>query len=74
MINSSDLCLLAMVGVGLLVVDRIYRINPYKEQFSNPTRCGVDMPPCSFPNKCANGFCVSENTPPLPPNGLRVYP
>jgi len=74
MINCSDLWMLAFAGLLLLVVDRYLRINKYVESFTNPTQCGVDMPPCAFPKKCANGFCVSENTPALPANGLRVYP
>ena len=72
--KTSDLWMLALVGLILIVLDRIYRINPFVESFENPMMCGVDMPPCAFPKRCANGFCVSQNVPDLPANGLRVYP
>ena len=72
--KCSDLWVLAFAGLLLLVVDRYLRINKYVESFTNPKQCGVDMPPCAFPKRCANGFCISENTPDLPANGLPVYP
>ena len=50
------------IAVGLLVADRLYRINPFllKEGFvsgSSYTRCGTDLPPCDFPLRCINGIC-----------------
>jgi len=50
------------IAVGLLVADRIYRINPYlaNEGFTSGSpymRCGVDLPPCPFPTRCMNGIC-----------------
>ena len=73
--RTSDLLILAFVGIVLLVVDRVFRINPFVESFTNPDplACGVDMPPCAFPKRCANGFCISDSQPALPSNGLPVY-
>ena len=53
------------IAVGLLVADRIYRINPYLSSLtegftsgsSSYLRCGVDLPPCAFPTRCMNGIC-----------------
>lgn len=51
------------IAVGLLIADRIYRINPYliREGFTSGggayTRCGTDLPPCPFPTRCMNGIC-----------------
>ena len=74
--RTSDLLILAFVGILLLAADRVFRINPFIENFENPNplACGVDMPPCAFGKRCMNGFCVSENMPELPANGLPVYP
>lgn len=72
--KCSDLCMLAFVGLILLVLDRIYRITPEIEKFTNPNQCGLNMPPCAFPKRCANGFCISDSQPALPANGLPVYP
>ena len=63
---ASDLYTVLIFGciaVGLLVADRIYRINPYltSEGFTSGggayQRCGVDLPPCAFPTRCMNGIC-----------------
>ena len=74
--RTSDLWILALVALVLLILDRVYRINPFIERFQNPNplACGVDMQPCAFGKRCMNGFCVSENIPDLPKNGLPVYP
>ena len=50
------------IAVGLLVADRVYRINPFlvSEGFASGgtyQRCGVDLPPCDFPKRCINGIC-----------------
>ena len=50
------------IAVGLLIADRLYRINPYlmNEGFTSGgvyQRCGVDLPPCNFPTRCMNGIC-----------------
>jgi len=53
--------LLGCIAIGLLVVDRIYRINPFllREGFVSGayTRCGVDLGPCPFGTRCMNGIC-----------------
>ena len=62
---SSELYTVLIFGciaVGLLIADRVYRINPYlrnKEGFQSggAYRCGVDLPPCAFPLRCINGIC-----------------
>jgi hypothetical protein len=56
--------LLGCVAVGLLIADRIYRINPFliREGFVSGgayTRCGVDLPPCPFGTRCMNGICAN---------------
>ena len=50
----------AMILLGVLGVLLIVFQQPVMERFtnpSNPTRCGVDQPPCEHPLKCINGFC-----------------
>jgi hypothetical protein len=37
-------------------------------------RCGVDLPLCSNPSKCVNGFCEKLVQPKLTPNQLPVFP
>jgi hypothetical protein len=73
-INYSDLLFLAFIGLILLVLDRVYRINFRLEGFTNPKMCGVDMEPCAFGKRCMNGFCVDENQPALKPTTLPVFP
>lgn len=53
---------LGCIAVGLLVADRIYRINPYlqKEGFTSGggyRRCGAGHAPCDFGTRCMNGIC-----------------
>jgi hypothetical protein len=79
--------LLGCVAIGLLVADRIYRINPFlvKEGFisaNDYTRCGVDLPPCAFGTRCINGICknpvqaqiVDRNPLPVLPVAPAVLP
>ena len=73
-IKYSDLLFLAGIGFVLLVLDRVFRINFRLEKFENPTRCGVNMPPCAFRKRCMNGFCVDEKQPDLKPTTLPVFP
>lgn len=73
-ISYSDLLLLAFIGLILLILDRVYRINFRLEGFNNPTRCGVNMEPCAFGSRCMNGFCVNEKQPALKPTTLPVFP
>ena len=69
-----DLLILASIGLVLLILDRVYRINFRLEQFTNPTYCGVDQEPCAFGKRCMNGFCVSDDVPQLKQNMLPVFP
>ena len=73
-LHMSDFLILIGVGVLLLILDRIYRINSRVEAFQNSIRCGVDLPPCMFGKKCMNGICVGTNVPNLKPNSLPVFP
>lgn len=38
------------------------------------TRCGVDLPICSFGTQCINGFCSKPEFPPVIATTLPVYP
>ena len=80
---SKDLynaLLFGLIALGLLVVDRVFRINPFLQEEGfyvggNKSRCGVDLPPCSFPLRCMNGFCRGEESPQLyERNPLPVVP
>jgi len=73
-IHYSDLLILAFIGLVLLILDRVYRINFRLEMFTNPVMCGVDMEPCAFGKKCMNGYCVENNVPTLKPTNLPVFP
>ena len=73
-INISDLLVLACIGIVLLILDRVYRINFRLEMFTNPIMCGVDKEPCAFGKKCMNGFCMSDTMPNLPSKQLPVFP
>jgi hypothetical protein len=72
--------ILAAIAVGLLIVDRIVRINPFlaSEGFQvagYPVRCGTDLPPCAHPKRCINGFCRGTGQPQLyDRNPLPVVP
>jgi hypothetical protein len=68
-----------LIAVGLVVLDRIVRIEPFLEAQGQGSwfwswfnglsfspriqRCGVDMAPCPHPLKCINGFCRSPGKP-----------
>lgn len=71
---------ISIIAVILLVLDRIYRINPFlaSEGYQidgYPMRCGVDLPPCPFQKRCMNGFCRGEDMPQLyDRNPLPVLP
>jgi hypothetical protein len=72
--------IVGVLAIMLLVADRYYRINPFLvregfQLYGAPQRCGVDLPPCNFPDKCANGFCRGSDTPQLHDrNPLPVLP
>ena len=58
------------LALALLVVDRIFRIQPFMERqgfqsggSASIQRCGVTMPPCPHPLRCMNGLCRSEEEP-----------
>ena len=72
-INRSDLIILVLIALILLVLDRIYRINTIRS-FKNPLQCGVNLPPCKFGQKCANGYCIDTDVPALKPTMLPVFP
>ena len=74
---------LACIAVGLLVVDRVLRIQPYmdrgalNEPFQMPVitngkarACGVGMLSCPDTTKCGNGLCISVDPMPL----MEKYP
>jgi hypothetical protein len=78
-----DLQLIILIGtlaLGLLVADRLFRINPYLgiegfQFLQQPQRCGVDLEPCPFPKRCMNGYCFAEDTPQMyDRNPLPVLP
>ena len=73
-INCSDFLILIAIGLGLLILDRYFRINNIIDSFENPERCGVNMPPCAFKKRCANGFCIDNSLPRLSANDLPVFP
>lgn len=73
-INYSDLLFLAFIGLILLILDRVYRINFRLEAFDNPSICGPGMESCAFGKRCMNGFCVDEKQPALKPTTLPVFP
>jgi len=61
---------LGAIAIALLVADRLFRINPFlvSEGFQisgYPTRCGTDLPPCSYGTRCMNGFCRGTDKPQL---------
>lgn len=68
-------------AVLLLILDRAIRISPFLERqgFASgggaPQRCGVDLDACPHPTRCINGYCRSQNEPPLVDrNPLPVVP
>ena len=80
-VNLTDILILIFCAVALLLADRFYRIEPYKnrEMFQNVIPCSVDklgLNPKQCPSglRCINGFCASDSIPALPKNGLPVYP
>ena len=73
-INYTDLFVLAFIGLVLLILDRVYRINFRLETFTNPIMCGNGIEPCAFGKKCINGFCMSDTIPALPRQQLPVFP
>ena len=73
-VHISDFLILIGIGLLLLILDRVFRIEKYKDSFENPVRCGINQPPCSFRKRCMNGYCVSESTPHLNPTMLPVFP
>lgn len=78
---KSGLIGIACIAVGLLVVDRVIRIQPFLrnrlEGFQQPVllpemggrarACGVGLRPCPSEQgtKCGNGLCISTNPVPL---------
>ena len=74
----TPLFILAVLAFGLLVADRYFRLGPILEGFQEggkDTQCGVDLPPCTFPLRCMNGYCKSDVQPMLPKDtGLPVLP
>jgi len=72
--NMSDLLILVLAAIGLLILDRIYRINVVIEKDTKFQQCGVNMPPCPFGTKCMNGYCGNNDVPVLKPTMLPVFP
>jgi len=71
--------MISVIAVGLLIADRVYRINPILMQegfqVGQPQRCGVDLTPCAFPMRCMNGYCRTEDKPQMyDRNPLPVVP
>ena len=76
---KMEIISLAFIAVGLLVVDRVLRIQPYlmkrglvNEPFQMPVlkggrarACGVGIASCPNPTKCGNGLCISVDPQPL---------
>ncbi len=69
------LLILAVACLLLVIADRVIRISPLLEPFSNAQRCGVDMEPCPHPLQCMNGYCMPTSTPRISPvTDLPVLP
>lgn len=58
----------AAIALALLVADRFFRIRRLTAEgflagrpAINAAQCGVDFPPCPFPFKCANGYCIDPD-------------
>jgi hypothetical protein len=71
--------MISVIAIGLLIADRVYRINPILMQegfqIGQAQQCGVDMTPCSFPMRCMNGYCRSQDQPKMyDRNPLPVVP
>lgn len=69
--------MISVIAIGLLIADRVYRINPMLEGFQvgQPQQCGVDMTPCPFPMRCMNGYCHTQDQPQMyDRNPLPVVP
>jgi hypothetical protein len=66
--DIGNLLLIAMIALGLLILDRIWRITPMLEGFQggSEAQCGVDLPPCEHPLRCMNGYCKSQALPYFP--------
>ena len=79
-VDIYSLTLIALIAFVLILIDRVYRINPYLayegfQVHGEPQRCGVDLSPCVFPKRCMNGFCYREEEPQLHDrNPLPVIP
>ena len=79
-VDIYSLALIALIAFVLILIDRVYRIDPYLayEGFQvsgQPQRCGVDLAPCTFPKRCMNGFCYKTDEPQLyDRNPLPVLP
>ena len=87
---NYQLGILGIIAIGLLIVDRYVRIQPYldsttiQEGFTLNTgtgrkitgkRCGVDIFPCSGSTRCGNGMCISQDTTmPVEKEPLPVFP
>jgi hypothetical protein len=72
----KSFAILLVLGLGFLVADRIFRIQPLMDRGLYPiegfkvnngtgvryegVRCGVDLPECGAGLRCANGMCISQ--------------
>lgn len=75
MAAKSELYLITLIlilGISLLVADRILRIEPFFE--AAPARCGVGFAPCEHPLRCINGICAPTEIPFLKKTNLPVVP
>ncbi len=63
-----NLCIIAIIALIMLVLDRMWRITPILEAFQggSEAKCGVDLPPCAHPLRCMNGYCKSQALPYFP--------
>ena len=86
MVLRSDvkaLVTVALVALALLVLDRLYRLNPLlgggREGFWGTSggliqMCGVNHAPCKDGLQCINGICRSVTMEALPHTPLPVVP
>ena len=86
--NQHVLLVILAIGAFILIINTQPPANPFsttvpvQEGFVNNgtnslvgTRCGVDLFPCRTGLRCANGFCISqESTTPIDKYPLPVLP
>jgi len=77
-VHIIDLLILIVVGFGLVLADRYFRVERFTNhnsiQACGVNKLGLEPNQCSQDNACINGFCQSTNPPFLKPTMLPVFP